>query len=252
MKLGIAVGTLALASIVSTGTALAWTGKATRVGDMIYKATGSASGWAGHAGVLYKSGSDRRVADVTDGRGLHALSTERSVGSFENSDYWGARRFSAQKTHGLSSAQQASLKARIDYFKASNVMYDFNHLDQKGTWFSHDWWWEDPSHWEFDCVGFVERVMEDIGLNPTSNSFESGWGWPLTPSEQFDSSHLTSAPYLLKRTVRSCATNAELSPEQTIDLTDGSYSNYTCASRYQQQCIDDGSFDSYYDERCVD
>jgi len=31
----------------------------------------------------------------------------------------------------------------------------------------------------------------------------------------------------------------------------GSYNNYTCASRYQEQCINDGSFDSYYDEWCV-
>jgi len=219
---------------------------------MVYKATGSTSGWAGHAGVLYKAGTDRRIADVTDGRDLHALGTERSAGSFENSDYWGARRFQNQKAHGLDYSQQISLKARIDYFKSYNVMYDFNHLDQKGTWFKHTYFWESASHWEFDCVGFVERIMEDIGLNPTANSYESGLGWPLTPSEQCDSDHLTSAPYVLQRTLRSCSNNAALGAQQNIDLTDGSYTNYTCSSRYQEQCIDDGSFDSYYDESCAD
>jgi hypothetical protein len=243
---------MALVSVLGAGTASAWTGKASQVGDMVYKATGSSSGWSGHAGLLYKAGSDRRIADVTDGRGLHALGTERSAGSFENDDYWGARRFQNQKAHGLDYAQQVSLKARVDYFKSYNVMYDFNHLDQKGTWFKHNWWWESASHWEFDCVGFVERVMEDIGLNPTANGYESGAGWPLSPSEQCDSDHLTSAPYVLRRTVRSCATNEALSPQQSIDLTDGSYTSYTCSNRYQEQCIDDGSFDAYYDESCAD
>jgi hypothetical protein len=29
------------------------------------------------------------------------------------------------------------------------------------------------------------------------------------------------------------------------------YQNYTCGDRYQEQCIADGSFDSYYQEICV-
>jgi len=37
---------------------------------------------------------------------------------------------------------------------------------------------------------------------------------------------------------------------QAIDLSKNSYQNYTCASRYQEQCIDDGSFDGYYEEWC--
>lgn len=31
----------------------------------------------------------------------------------------------------------------------------------------------------------------------------------------------------------------------------GAYRNYICGSRYQQQCINDGSFDTYYDELCI-
>ncbi|OGR44995.1 MAG: hypothetical protein A2X35_06255 [Elusimicrobia bacterium GWA2_61_42] len=38
---------------------------------------------------------------------------------------------------------------------------------------------------KFDCVGYTEYLYEAIGLNPTENSYETGWGWPLTPWEQF-------------------------------------------------------------------
>lgn len=37
----------------------------------------------------------------------------------------------------------------------------------------------------FDCVGYVEYVYEQTGLNPTEDKYETGWGWPLTPWEQF-------------------------------------------------------------------
>lgn len=38
---------------------------------------------------------------------------------------------------------------------------------------------------EFDCVGYTEYAYEAAGLNPTPNDQETGWGWPLTPAEQF-------------------------------------------------------------------
>lgn len=57
-------------------------------------------------------------------------------------------------------------------------------------------------------------------------------------------------PYtLLKRKVYDCRTAAQLGPEQSIDLTTG-YSNYKCGSRYQEQCVDDGTPDIYYVEHC--
>ncbi len=37
----------------------------------------------------------------------------------------------------------------------------------------------------FDCVGYAEYAYEAAGLNPTPNDQETGWGWPLTPAEQF-------------------------------------------------------------------
>ncbi|MEW5950873.1 MAG: hypothetical protein GX447_05225 [Elusimicrobia bacterium] len=50
--------------------------------------------------------------------------------------------------------------------------YSFTHESQKG-----------PN--KFDCVGFTEYLYEKVGLNPTPDDQDSGWGWPLTPSEQF-------------------------------------------------------------------
>ncbi|MDA8131233.1 MAG: hypothetical protein M0011_06980 [Elusimicrobia bacterium] len=38
---------------------------------------------------------------------------------------------------------------------------------------------------DFDCVGYTEYAYEKAGLNPTPNDQETGWGWPLTPAEQY-------------------------------------------------------------------
>ncbi len=84
-------------------------------------------------------------------------------------------------------------------------------------------------------------------------------------------------PIILHRTVKDCATkqvlkrdsislNTDLTTSywkgfkidpvyeiQEIDLRvirGGNYWNYRCKDRYQEQCINDGSFDTYYDEWC--
>ena len=56
---------------------------------------------------------------------------------------------------------------------AKGLKYSNTHFSQKGPV-------------EFDCVGYVEYLYEQTGLNPTDNSYESGAGWPLTPWEQFE------------------------------------------------------------------
>jgi LysM repeat protein len=74
---------------------------------------------------------------------------------------------------------------------------------------------------------------------------------------------------ILFRIIRDCATGAgiidqndsvltsfgpgrwEIHTLQEVFLDSADYYNYTCQSRFQEQCIDDGSFDSYYDELCV-
>ncbi|MDO8804926.1 MAG: YiiX/YebB-like N1pC/P60 family cysteine hydrolase [Elusimicrobiota bacterium] len=51
--------------------------------------------------------------------------------------------------------------------------FDMSHVAQKG-----------PA--KFDCVGLAEAAYEAAGLNPTPDDFETGWGWPLTPTEQYE------------------------------------------------------------------
>src|SRR3989344_874965 len=61
---------------------------------------------------------------------------------------------------------------------------------------------------------------------------------------------------VLHRTVKNCSDHAMTGEPQTIKLEneDGTirYSNYLCRNRYQEQCVSDGSFDTYYDEWCED
>jgi len=62
----------------------------------------------------------------------------------------------------------------------------------------------------------------------------------------------TGSPvHTLLRLVRNCSDSSVVS-KSAIRIQDGGYSNYTGSSRYQEQCIDDGSFDQYYDEAKVD
>jgi hypothetical protein len=172
MKLKNVMGVVVAGLLGLTSTASAYN-PASVVGDLVYKTS-----IANHAGVLYSS-LTYGVSDVNTGRGDWSLYRNVELGIFN----WGARRLKITPS-GLSSAKQNSLKSRVDYFHSFKVRYDGNHLNQKGAWFSNG------SYWEFDCVGYTERVYEDIGYNPTDNSYESGWGWPLTPAEQRNSSFL--------------------------------------------------------------
>ena len=52
-------------------------------------------------------------------------------------------------------------------------VYDYVHTAQKGPL-------------SFECVGLAEAAYEYAGLNPTPDDFETGWGWPLTPTEQYE------------------------------------------------------------------
>lgn len=63
------------------------------------------------------------------------------------------------------------VKLALDLGK-KGLKYTNTHIPQKG-----------PD--VFDCVGYVEYIYEQSGLNPTEDKYETGWGWPLTPWEQF-------------------------------------------------------------------
>ena len=63
---------------------------------------------------------------------------------------------------------------------------------------------------------------------------------------------LLSAATVLYRTHRTCDGKLEKTPASNgYEIADlQGYSNYMCRSRFYEQCIMDGSFDSFYDERC--
>lgn len=69
-------------------------------------------------------------------------------------------------------ARQRGLVLKFAQAQLGKV-YDYVHTAQKGPL-------------SFDCVGLAEAAYEYAGLNPTPDGFETGWGWPLTPTEQYE------------------------------------------------------------------
>lgn len=162
-------------------------------GDLVYKETGYSSLWSGHAAFIYHEGAIPLVADVTNDRGFHAIQTDRSYANFQTA--W-TRRPNAYR-RGLKSQLKAALKARIDFYNSYYSHYDGNHLNQKGKFFPDGDAFHAGAFWEFDCVGFIERTYEDIGINITSKDKEVGVlgiGWPLTMREQRDGGRTIPPP----------------------------------------------------------
>ncbi|MBI4351315.1 MAG: hypothetical protein HY550_07745 [Elusimicrobia bacterium] len=82
--------------------------------------------------------------------------------------YYGNRTTPVKPTAGQ---REGIAKLALELGK-KGLKYTNTHIPQKG-----------PE--VFDCVGYVEYIYEQNGLNPTDDSYETGWGWPLTPWEQF-------------------------------------------------------------------
>ena len=151
-------------------------------GDFVYRKSAfvGVPSYINHAATLWDS---THVTDVNTGRGNTALRTNAPLSTFDH----GARRIRTNYTGApvaLSSAKQTALKARINYCKSYDTEYDGAHNNQKGAFFEP--WFEDD-YWEFDCVGFNERIYEDIGFNPTIDEGNNLW-----PDEQRDSPRLSS------------------------------------------------------------
>jgi hypothetical protein len=134
--------------------------------------------------MLYTGGAIPQIADYMPEGGRpygRALSVTRSMSSFDP-EY--TRRHPAFRK-GLSGNLQASVRAWIDYFNSYQTFYDDNHLNQKGKFFPDG----DASHagafWEFDCVGFTERIYEQIGWDLTGGNAE--WWYGFWPADQRDS-----------------------------------------------------------------
>lgn len=84
---------------------------------------------------------------------------------------------------------------------------------------------------------------EEYGVNPIGNN-----GYIPNPVLYGTSS--PSMPSAVLRLYKACGDHW-INRKEYIPVTSGGYMNYRCTNRYKQQCIEDGSFDSYYDEACI-
>ena len=154
-------------------------------GDLIYTGgiTGSISGWfspdlpIGHAGLF--AGTETKngkisvvIADcVPDNFKPGGVRNIYSWNNFTHHfmyPYYGNRTTPVKPT---AAQRERLVKLALETGK-KGYKYSDTHASQKG-----------PT--EFDCVGYTEYLYEQVGLNPTENSYETSWGWPLTPWEQF-------------------------------------------------------------------
>jgi hypothetical protein len=146
---------------------------------------GTVSGWfspdmpVGHtgffAGFVSEGGAIRvRIADCVPD--FYVLKGVRNIQSWHNFThdykypYYGNRTTNKRP----SAAQRERMAALATALGTQGLTYSDTHLSQKGPV-------------KFDCVGYTEFLYESVGLNPTEDSYETGWGWPLTPWEQFSS-----------------------------------------------------------------
>jgi len=96
----------------------------------------------------------------------------RKVFSFTNFTHHNMYAFYGNRVSGVRPTE--AQRERIIKAAAAKIghHYSDSHFSQKGP--------ED-----FDCVGYTEYAYEAAGLNPTPDDQETGWGWPLTPAEQY-------------------------------------------------------------------
>ncbi len=151
-------------------------------GDIIY--TGGQTGWPlgwinelalGHTAIFtgFEEKNGRTVMGIVDSvpnyfkyGGIRKSSMRRFTHNFSY-PYYGNRTTKQKPTK--------KQREQIVAMALSKVGGDYNlsHLSPKG-----------PD--SYDCVGISEAAYESVGLNPTPDKLESGWGWPLTPAEQFE------------------------------------------------------------------
>ena len=163
-------------------------------GDIIFAGglTGEITSWVspdtpvGHAGIY-------AGAEIRDGRIYITICDcvpnffnpggVRNIHSWKNFThqykypYYGNRTTSPAPT----AAQREKIVKLAMEMGEKGLKYDATHISQKGPV-------------EFDCVGYTEYIYEAVGLNPTDESYETGWGWPLTPWEQYSGTVPDTAP----------------------------------------------------------
>lgn len=153
--------------------------------DMIFTGgvTGTISGWVspdlpvGHAGLFVgtetKNGKiNVLIADCVPDNfkpgGVRNIDSWKNFTHHFMYPYYGNRTTPVKPT----AAQRRHIVKLALAMGKKGLTYSDTHGSQKGPL-------------KFDCVGYTEYLYEAAGLNPTDNSYETGWGWPLTPWEQF-------------------------------------------------------------------
>ncbi len=181
-------------------------------GDILYTGgvTGTFTSWltpdmpVGHtglfAGVEYRNGRIHvKIADCVPNYfnpgGVRNIDTFKKFTLQYNYAFYGNRTSAVRPTP----AQRELLVRTALEMGGRGLRYSNLHFLQKGPEI-------------FDCVGYTEYLYELVGLNPTDNSLETGWGWPLTPLEQFEgtvsNARVRAAPAMAGRPAR--ALNAML------------------------------------------
>ena len=158
-------------------------------GDIIYTGgiLGTMNGWIspdlpiGHAGIfagtevkngrIYVLISDCVPNQEQPGGVRNIKSWKKFTHEFKF-PYYGNRTTKPKPT----AAQRGRIVRMALQLGTKGLLYDSTHISQKGPL-------------EFDCVGYTEYLYEQAGLNPTDDSYETGWGWPLTPFEQFNATY---------------------------------------------------------------
>ena len=151
-------------------------------GDIIYTGgqTGWPLGWINELGIGHTSiftGFEEKDGKITWGLvdsvpnyfkhgGIRKATLRRFTHNFKYPSY------------GNRTTKQRPTKKQRDQIVAMALSkvggkYNLSHMSPKG-----------PD--SYDCVGISEAAYESVGLNPTPNKLESGWGWPFTPAEQFE------------------------------------------------------------------
>ncbi|PIU20673.1 MAG: hypothetical protein COT18_01010 [Elusimicrobia bacterium CG08_land_8_20_14_0_20_59_10] len=169
-------------------------------GDLLYTGgmIGSIGSWensdlpVGHAGIF-------EGTEIKDGR-IYVLIGDcvpnnfvppgvRNINSWKNFTHHYKFPFYGNRTSEVrpSAAQRKRIVQLALELGAKGLKYSVLHTSQKGPV-------------EFDCVGYTEYIYEQAGLNPTDNKLETGWGWPLTPWEQFEGT-VPNAPALTPQLV---------------------------------------------------
>lgn len=164
-------------------------------GDVVHR-----DGTVGHAGIMAginpQSGKIL-IADFTVGRDDFGRAMRYAFWEdfLEGNANWGGKRLKSTPGGLEVSAPDkwSKMKIRIADIKKAPTRYDGNHINQKGEWFpSKDFLPEFNGYWEFDCVGFTERMYEDAGLDIIPSTDE-GLILKLTVQAQRDAASLMNS-----------------------------------------------------------